>query len=658
MARIPIYSQQTTPSGQLEVRPIEPDVSSGLQSLGRVVGAIGQDLAAKEQAKKLETDKLEIAKRTSQAELDLTSKLDELKNNYQPGADNYPEQVFGAIDEYQKTATQGLQTREGEQAMRARLDDMRSSLGRQAIGWQSQETARHKIAGLDQVRENYKRAVLGSPGEAQRFAASYKEAVDSLQLAPEYKRDATVQAMQEIAWTAERAIADQNPNASFKQGSRWSFDSLPAERQQQLIDYAQQQHQRLAERGEMIALRREVAAGRVLDQMDKQAASGIPATPEDQLRWQDALRGTSLAPEYNTRIEQMNEVQGLLRQPIDVQVQYLEQKRQQMATEGASLTEQANIKRLEGAVEQNVKMLREQPLAFNALRTGESIPPLDLAAIDTPGQQQQFSDQLAQRFDTVNALRTQYGPEVARNPWRPEEAAQLKAYVAQADDKSKLQLLSALAAASPSGSDYLAALKPLAADSPATMLAGLAQFRGLKGEDGTDVPQVLLAGSKVLADKSVSMPSEERFREEFDSSVGMALVPGTPQREQAYLAYKSLYAGMAGPDGVTHGPQAEVVNKLSKKALALATGGIAVRAGTKVIKPYGLSDKLFDQIVDIELQGLATRSGLALDQLEDMPLTPAVDARGKPIQDAYFLMNGTRAQLDPQTQQPLIVRIK
>lgn len=241
MARIPIYSQQTTPSGSLDVRVIEPDVSSGLETFGRTLGAIGQDLAAKEQAKKLETDKLEIAKRTSQAELDLTKKLDELKSNYQPGSDNYPEQVFNAFEEYKKNAVQGFQTIEGEQAMHARLDDLRSSMGRQAIGWQSQETARYKIAGLDEIRENYKRAVLGNPGDAQRFAASYKEAVDSLQLAPEYKRDASLQAMQEIAWTAERAIADQNPNAAFKQGSRWSFDALPAERQQQLIDYAQQQ---------------------------------------------------------------------------------------------------------------------------------------------------------------------------------------------------------------------------------------------------------------------------------------------------------------------------------------------------------------------------------------------------------------------------------
>ncbi len=650
MARIPIYTQQTTPRGGLDVRVIEPDVSSGLETFGRTLGAFGQNLAAKEQAKKLETDKLEIAKRSSQAELDLTKRLDELKNNYQPGSDNYPEQVFGAIEEYKKTATQGFQTREGEQAMQARLDDLRSSLGRQAIGWQSQETARFKIAGLDEVRENYKRAVLSNPGEAQRFAANYKEAVDSLQLPPEYKREASLQAMQEIAWTAERAVADQNPNAAFKQGSRWSFDALPAERQQQLIDYAQQQKQRLAERSEMIALRREVAAGRALDQMDKQAATGIPPTPEDQVRWQQLLTGTSLASEYSTRIEEMNEVQNLLRAPLAEQQAFIDNKRQKMAIEGASVTEQANVNRLQTAVDNNIKLLKDSPLTFNAMRTGVDVAPLDVDNLTAPDAQQQ----LAERFDTVNAMRGQYGPEVSRIPWKPGEQEALKATLAQVDNDTKLQMLAAIAAGAPSGADYAAAIKPLLADQPVTLLAGLAQSRGLRGDDGTDVATTLLVGSKVLTDKSTPMPSVDRFREAFDDGVGVAMPSGTPQREQAFLAFKSLYAGLSGPAGVQHGgPSPELDGDLAEQALQLATGGIGERAGTKVVKPYGMPDRTFDKLVDIELTILAERTRFDIDQLEDMPLSPIPGRDG-----SYYLLNAGRIQIDPATDEPMIVKIK
>lgn len=413
------------------------------------------------------------------------------------------------------------------------------------------------------------------------------------------------------------------------------------------IFQVQEQHQRKAEM-------RELAGMRTLDQMDKQAASGLPPTPADQQRWAASLSGTSMAPEYKTRIGQMNEVQSLLRQPIGEQMAYLEQKRQSMAANGASVTDQANVNRLQSAVDQNVKLLRDEPLAFNALRTGEDAPPLDVTAMATPEGQQQVADQLAQRFDTLGAMRKQYGPDVARNPWKPEEAAMLKAFIGQVDDGSKLKFLATLAAASPSGTDYAAALKPLAADDPATMLAGMAQFRGLKSADGADVAKFVLSGSKVLKDKSTPMPSENELRTAFDDQVGTSISSGTPQRDQAYLAFKSLYAGLAGPSGVTHdGPNPMINGDLADKAIQMATGGIGERAGAKVVKPYNMDDDAFDTAVDTQLEALTQSSGFLFRELEDMPLSPVPGREG-----AYYLLNAGRIQLDPKTGEPMMVNIK
>lgn len=427
---------------------------------------------------------------------------------------------------------------------------------------------------------------------------------------------------------------------------------LDPEKRNQLLNTVTGRIFQVQEHQQRQAEMREMKAMRALDQMDKQAASGLPPTPADQQRWQATLAGTSLAPEFNARMGEMVEVQQLLRQPLAVQSQYLEKKRQQMAQNGGSVADQANVERLQRAVDSNTQLMREQPLLFNSQRTGEDVPPLDLSGITSPEGQQQIADQLATRFDTVNALRKQYGPEVARNPWRPEEAAMLKSFVSQADDGTKLQLLGALAAAAPSGSDYAESLKAIAADQPAVMLAGMAQFRGLRGADGTDVPKVLLAGSKVLADKSVPMPSEKELRLAFDDQVGGSIPGGTPQREQAYLAFKSLYAGLAGPRGVKH-EDSFTDDDLVEEAVQMATGGIGERAGAKVIKPYGMDDKAFDSVVDAELEGLAARTGFDLGQLEDMPLSPVPGKEG-----AYYLMNAGRVQLDPTTQQPMTVIIK
>lgn len=398
---------------------------------------------------------------------------------------------------------------------------------------------------------------------------------------------------------------------------------------------------------------REMKAERILNQMDRQAATGVPPPPALQQQWQAALSGTSAAAEFKPRMEQMNEVQGLLRQPLAAQQQYLDQKRQQMAANGASVDQQTNLTRLQTAVDSNIKMLRESPLTFNAMRTGADVEPLDVSSIGTPAGQQKLAEQMASRFDVVNSVRKAYGPEVARNPFKPEEQAMLTAVLAAAPDETKLQLFGAIAASSPTGADYAAAIKPLVADQPITVLAGMAQYKQLKGVDGTDVPKTLLAGDKVLKDKSTPQPNEDMFRAAFDEHVGNSLQPGTPQREQAYQGFKALYVGTAASKGLSYEAGDDLDSSTAQAAVDMITGGIAEHGGAKVVKPYGMSDKVFSKIVDIELQGISERTKFPVGQLEDMPLSPVPGQEG-----TYYLLNAGRVQIDPTTNQPMTVKLK
>lgn len=405
---------------------------------------------------------------------------------------------------------------------------------------------------------------------------------------------------------------------------------------------------------------REQRAMRILDQMDRQAATGIPPSPAEQQRWQAALSGTSMASEYASRVEQMNQVQTLLRMPLAEQQSFIQQQRQQLATNGGSVDQIANVDRLERAVTENMQRLRDQPLEANAMMTGTTEEPLDLSGIASPDGQAALSAQIAARMDTINAMRKQFGIEVARNPFMPQEAGMLKAALAQADDNTKLQVVGAIAQATTNANDFAGALKAIAADDQPLMLAGMAQARQLKGADGADVAPLILAGNKVLKDKSSPMPTEAKLRAAFDESVGQAIPSGSSQREQAFAAYKALYAGMAGPAGVTHdGTAAEVDEKLAAKALEMATGGVSevksgfFGSGNKVVRPYGMSDGDFQDALGSQIGALAERSGIAKGSLESMPLMPVQGTDG-----AYYLLNGGRMQLDPKTGEPMIVRVR
>lgn len=404
---------------------------------------------------------------------------------------------------------------------------------------------------------------------------------------------------------------------------------------------------------------REQRAMRILDQMDRQAATGIPPSPAEQQRWQAALSGTSMAGEYATRVEQMNQVQTVLRMPLAEQQAFIQQQRQQLAANGGSTAQIANVDRLERAVTANMQQMRDQPLEWNAMRTGAAVEPLDFSGIAAPEGQAALSAQIAARMDTINAMRKQIGPEVSRNPFLPQEAGMLKAALAQADDNTKLQVVGAIAKATNNANDFSGALKAIAADDQPLMLAGMAQAQQLKHSDGTDVAPLILAGNKVLKDKSSPMPTEAKLRAKFDESVGQAIPSGSSQREQAFAAYKALYAGMAGPAGVTHdGTAAEVDDKLAAKALEMATGGVSetktgLFSSAKVVRPYGMTDDDFQDALGVQIGALAERSGIAKGSLESMPLMPVQGTEG-----AYYLLNGGRMQLDPKTGEPMIVRVR
>lgn len=428
---------------------------------------------------------------------------------------------------------------------------------------------------------------------------------------------------------------------------------LDPEKRNQLLNTVSGRIFQVKEHQQRQAEMREMKAERILTQMDRQAATGVPPTPADQQRWKSALSGTSAAGEFNTRMQEMTQVQTLLRQPPAVAQQFIDHQRQQMQSKGASVAEQANLDRLQRAVDSNTKMMRETPLVFNAMRTGADVAPLDVSGITSTEGQQKLGEQIAERFDVVNSVRKAYGPDVNRNPWKPEEQVMLSSLIKQADDSTKLQLFGAIAGSSPSGADYAAAIKPLVADDPIVTLAGMAQFRGLKGADGTDVPRTLLSGAKVLTDKSVPLPKDNFFRQAFDEHAGASLVPGTPQREQAYLAFKSLYAGTAASKGLKYDEGDDLDSKTSQAAFDMATGGVAERAGARVIKPYGMDDDTFNKSVDMQIEGMAKNSKLPVSQLEDMPLAPVPGKEG-----SYYLMNAGRIQIDPDTQKPMVVIVK
>lgn len=431
-------------------------------------------------------------------------------------------------------------------------------------------------------------------------------------------------------------------------------DKLDPEKRTSLLRSIDGRIDQLNNRAERAADKREARAGKVIEDLDKQIASGVPGTAQQWLTASEVVKGTIYEQDFLDRANDEREVQSLLRQPLNQQAAYIQQKRQQMATSGGTLRDQANLNRLEAAVESNTKLLRESPLIFNQNTTGQQVQPLALQNIASPEGRSVLSAQLRDRFITVSALQRKYGPQVALNPWLPQEAEALKQTLASADNNSQLAILGTIAQAAPDGASYASTLKAIAADKPVLMLAGMAKYRRLTTDEGRNVADTVLRGDRILNDKSVIMPTENAFRAYFEEAVGQSLPDGSPQREQAFLAYKAIYAQLANENGVRHTNEEKnyVDDRTARQASKIATGGIFEYNSRKVIPPYGMPEKKFMSTVQTQLEGIVKSTGYRMGDVEDMPLVSVPGREGM-----YYLLNGKKVLADKEGK-PIMVNVR
>ncbi|KAK6697315.1 hypothetical protein SNK04_014233 [Fusarium graminearum] len=144
-------------------------------------------------------------------------------------------------------------------------------------------------------------------------------------------------------------------------------------RQQTLLDRAERAQDRLDAKGQ-----------RVIDQIDRQIASGVPATPDMWAKWADTVKGTSTAVEFQERVEQEKVVQGVLRLGPDQQQAFVQQEEAKLLSAGGTVAQKANLDRLKNAVEANQKQLLDAPLLYNAAREGGEVEPLKFASLASP----------------------------------------------------------------------------------------------------------------------------------------------------------------------------------------------------------------------------------------------------------------------------------
>lgn len=405
--------------------------------------------------------------------------------------------------------------------------------------------------------------------------------------------------------------------------------------------------------------KREAKAGSAINRIDEQISTGIPLTPDAWDKAQQLTHGTTFEDDFKQRMKDEDQVQNVLRMPVDQQAAYVQQRAQQLDQNGGTLRDKANLIRLQTAVNQNVNLMQKAPLLFAGNRNGTEIKPLNFNALSDPNPivgaavggagadpqqltqvvRTQFQEQIADRMSTLTALHKQYGSSIGTMPLLPQEASALSGQLDNAPPVQRAKMLVNLRGAMNDDTAFQAAMRQIAPHSPVTAIAGSMVGNSAPASTPMWFDQRYAAtiddASKILAGDSLLNPNKattgQLEKGELKSTVPMPsdgtnnnpglrdaffrqardLFRDRPQLGEAYFAaFKAADAGLRAEAGDLKGDPNPTIEK---KALKIALGNTVDFNGAQVKVPDGMDPSKFKGYVNNAVAAAVQSAGGGAD---------------------------------------------
>lgn len=492
---------------------------------------------------------------------------------------------------------------------------------------------------------------------------------------------AKVQGFKDKAWENQakaRAIAGRNDPEALSQLEHdltaedgFYAGKLDADRRNVLLNQVLGRKDQVERAARDAIDRAEAKAERALAAFEQQIATGVMAPTEAMQAWQlDVSGGTeSQRALFRELLDDEDELRQVRKMPPAEQQQYVQMLKAQQQAKGATTSQVANLRRIEGVIEADGRRLRESPLEHDAILKGTTVPPLDIKALIT-GDVAALRAQLGERMTTLTRMRKQYGPEVGNVPLLPQEASVVASMLKQADTRQTAELFGTLNRAIGDPAIYSEVMQQVSPDSPVRAYAG--RVYALQRTGGPpngaitkqsrtfefgDVAMYLLNGEALLnpgkgerardgKPAAFPMPPPQQLEQRLSASVRQAFA-GRPQEfEVATQAVRAYYAAKSADEG-------DVSGQLNTGRLNLAIRAVIGERtryeGRDVIPPWGMPADEFRDKADEYVRERLRAAGMA-----DPGNVALMNVRGR--DGAYQLVRGIEPMVDANGM-PLLIRI-
>jgi len=491
----------------------------------------------------------------------------------------------------------------------------------------------------------------------------------------------TLQDFKDNNWTqqaTQRAMLARNDVGQLDQiaadlgGAKGFYaDKLDANKRNAILSQVLNRKQLLLDRAAHAQDRADAAGARVINQMDEQIASGVPATPEMFADWADKTKGTASAADFDARVKDYDTVQKVLRMSPAEQQTYLQQAQAKLLSGGGSVHDKTMLDRTTTAVNASIQQMRTDPLLWNQSRLGDAVEPINVADLPQLATSGELATTLQQRAATLDAMRKQYGTEVPMKLLLPQEADGVSRVLEQASPKQQAALFGAMKNAAGNDAVYAAVMQQIAPKSPVLAYAGKIMGTGRPAiasvethwfspnvnvaMSAQDVAQTMLDGEALIKpdEKGAAkfpMPADagvNGLRAVWATVVGDGFRGDGGSDAQAYQAFRAMYAGLAAKAGKSDGVLDTDIATMAARA---SIGNVGEWNDKIVIPPYGMDfGKFTDAANTAWASARAHVPGAAENDLGAYDLDR--------IGDGVYVVSNGQAPVRDANGKPVILRI-
>ena len=609
---IPQYQQQRTPSLETpaaRARPVavEDPTAQVLGQLGNNIQRVGNVL----EQQNAEDARAWVSKASSTDVVKWQTRMTELQEAAQPGAPNFTPTLLQEFDDYSQQALANAPDDTSRRFYGMQLGQLRQTLGTGAVRWEAGQRESHRVGQYTQAAEADAAAITRDPSLYGERRAALMAVLNTSTMNPETKAKLQTSSEQALAYAAGSRMVLDNPAQALAVLSRKPDEPLPdgyewvprldASRLVPLITKAQgyvnaqtATAERARERAEREQERREKVGKEAFDSMSTLLTEGKVPSPEFISEVADKTTGTAFSVPFMALVKEQGNDARFATKPLTQQRAELEQARARAATPGIGTdpVEHASYERklrMNAAIERDAA---QNP--WQAAQERGVVVRAPEVPINSVGDAQAL---INQRMRNIADVEDWVGKPVS--PMQPDEAGQIGRMVRTLPPDQQSTALASFGA-SIGNVDRISAFAKQMSEKDRTL--GMAMtYANSNTTQGRLTSELILRGDRALKDGTarVDQAKETGWRAEIAKEIGDATFNQDVRQQWIDSAYY-IQAAIAADGGGTD----------IRRAVNLATGGLREqRDGSKIPRPYGMSDDTFTQrIAAIQPTDIATQA--------------------------------------------------